>query len=40
MRTLKAARYKGTKLVDVLNTFGISTQLVAIHIGPAVTKFQ
>lgn len=37
---IKAARYKGTKLVDVLNTFGISTQLVATHIGPAVTKFE
>lgn len=35
-----AAKEKGKRLVEVLQTFGINTTLVATHIGPAVTKFE
>ena len=35
-----AASIKGKKLIEVLGNFGINAQLVATHIGPAVTKFE
>lgn len=35
-----AASIKGRKLIEVLGNFGINAQLVATHIGPAVTKFE
>ena len=35
-----AASIKGRKLIEVLGNFGIKAQLVATHIGPAVTKFE
>ena len=35
-----AASVKGKKLIEVLDNFGIHAELVATHIGPAVTKFE
>lgn len=34
------AGYKGSKLIEVLRTFGIKATLVNTHIGPSVTKFE
>ena len=36
----QAAKIKGNQLIEVLQTFGIPSTLVATHIGPAVTKFE
>ncbi len=35
-----AAKRKSTRLIEVLAQFGIEAQIVGIHIGPAVTKFE
>ena len=35
-----AAQIKGDKLIDVLSDFNIKADLVDIHIGPSVTKFE
>lgn len=35
-----AAQEKGKKLIEVLENFGIQSQLIATHIGPSVTKFE
>ncbi len=35
-----AANTKAKRLIEVLANFSISAQLIAIHIGPAVTKFE
>lgn len=34
------ANVKGKRLIEVLNQFGIDAELIDIHIGPAVTKFE
>ena len=34
------AKEKGEKLIDILREFGVNAQLVQIHIGPSVTKFE
>jgi S-DNA-T family DNA segregation ATPase FtsK/SpoIIIE len=31
---------RGQRIVDILENFGIDSQLMAIHIGPSVTKFE
>jgi len=31
---------QGQKIIDILNNFGISSELIAVHIGPSVTKFE
>lgn len=36
----KAAKEKADRLIEVLKQFGIDAQLIDIHIGPAVTKFE
>lgn len=36
----QAAKVKANQLIEVLQTFGIPSTLVATHIGPAVTKFE
>ena len=35
-----AAKEQGRKLIEILNEFGVEAQLVQIHIGPSVTKFE
>lgn len=35
-----AARTQGQNLIEILNEFGINAQLLEIHIGPSVTKFE
>ena len=35
-----AAKEQGRKLIEILNEFGVEAQLVKIHIGPSVTKFE
>ncbi|MDO4500638.1 MAG: DNA translocase FtsK [Erysipelotrichaceae bacterium] len=35
-----SAEVKGKKLIEVLNNFGIETELIDTHIGPSVTKFE
>lgn len=35
-----SAKDKGRRLIEVLKQFGIDAELVNIHIGPAVTKFE
>lgn len=35
-----AARVQGQNLIEILNEFGINAQLLEIHIGPSVTKFE
>lgn len=35
-----AAKEQGKKLIEILNEFGVEAQLVQIHIGPSVTKFE
>ena len=35
-----SAKEQGRKLIEVLDTFGIAAELVQIHIGPSVTKFE
>ncbi|MBP3853794.1 MAG: DUF87 domain-containing protein [Erysipelotrichaceae bacterium] len=37
---MNAAKSQGKKLIEILNEFGINAQLVQIHIGPSVTKFE
>ncbi len=37
---VKAAQEKGQLLIDVLRNFDIEAELLDIHIGPAVTKFE
>ena len=34
------AKEQGKRLIEILNEFGIQAQLVQIHIGPSVTKFE
>lgn len=36
----KAAKEKADRLLEVLKQFGIDAELIGIHIGPAVTKFE
>ena len=36
----KAAKVKGQRLIEILEQFQIHAELVATHIGPAVTKFE
>ncbi|AMC93486.1 stage III sporulation protein E [Erysipelothrix larvae] len=35
-----SAKEKGRRLIEVLKQFGIDAELINIHIGPAVTKFE
>lgn len=35
-----SAKEQGRKLIEILNEFGVEAQLVGIHIGPSVTKFE
>ncbi|HLV49551.1 MAG TPA: DNA translocase FtsK [Erysipelothrix sp.] len=35
-----SAREKGKRVIEVLDQFGIEAQLLDIHIGPSVTKFE
>lgn len=35
-----SAKEKGRRLIEVLTQFGIDAELINIHIGPAVTKFE
>ena len=35
-----SAREKGKRVIEVLDQFGIDAQLLDIHIGPSVTKFE
>ena len=37
---MSAAKSQGKKLIEILNEFGINAELVQIHIGPSVTKFE
>lgn len=34
------AKQQGQRLIDILKEFGVNATLVAIHIGPSVTKFE
>lgn len=34
------AKQQGQRLIDILHEFGVNATLVAIHIGPSVTKFE
>ncbi|MDX8418197.1 FtsK/SpoIIIE family DNA translocase [Absicoccus intestinalis] len=34
------AKEQGKKLIEILNEFGVGAELVQIHIGPSVTKFE
>lgn len=34
------AKDKGEKLIEILKEFGVNAQLVQVHIGPSVTKFE
>ena len=34
------AKEKGEKLIEILHEFGVEANLVQIHIGPSVTKFE
>lgn len=36
----KSARDKGKRIIEVMSQFGIEAELVDIHIGPSVTKFE
>ncbi|HHX07553.1 MAG TPA: DNA translocase FtsK [Erysipelothrix sp.] len=36
----RAAELKGQRLIEILDQFQISAELIATHIGPAVTKFE
>ena len=35
-----AAKEAGKKVIEILNNFGIKSQLINTHIGPSVTKFE
>ena len=35
-----SAQIKGRKLIEILSKFGIKAELINIHIGPSVTKFE
>ncbi|MBB5183888.1 DNA translocase FtsK [Catenisphaera adipataccumulans] len=35
-----AAKEQGRKLIEILDEFGVKAELVQIHIGPSVTKFE
>lgn len=35
-----AAKQQGKKLIEILEEFGVKAELVEIHIGPSVTKFE
>ena len=35
-----SAKIKGQKIIEILNNFGIKSELIEVHIGPSVTKFE
>lgn len=35
-----SAKIKAAKVIEILHNFGIKSELIATHIGPAVTKFE
>ena len=39
-KNTEAASYKGDRLIEVLQEFNIESELIDVHIGPSVTKFE